>query len=540
MCPRCVLVSALAVAILAAGDAVALSDPVATRSGPVAGEAVGGDGGVRVYRGIPYAAPPVGELRWRPPQPPAAWQGVRDATEFGAPCMQLGRPDRPPMKGQSEDCLYLNVWTAAATADEKRPVMVWIHGGGLNNGTGRANGEAFARSGVVLVAISYRLNVFGFLAHPELSRESKHGVSGNYGFLDQLAALRWVRDNVSAFGGDPDNVTIFGESAGGTSVHVLLASPQSAGLFHRAISQSAWITPSIFNPLRTTDGRTGAEEVGERAGRLFATGDSELSLAELRAMPAERLRDAVLAHRRQLTTDGSKKRVRSTPFPVAIDGCFLFDEPVEVFRAGGQLDVPVIVGFNADEGSLYVVTQGFRSVEAYHAARRETFGVHADRLLELYPATTDDEMRAAVKEYVTDDWYAHGARIMMRGMAGVSSTGFMYYFTRPSPVRPALGAHHAAEIPYVFNTIDRSPKYGDADRELARFMQTYWVNFARTGDPNGEGLPEWPAYELSSELVLDLGDVIRPISKLRKEHLDFWDTIFHEQWPIRGRLTKEE
>jgi para-nitrobenzyl esterase len=497
----------------------------------VAGQAVGEEGAVRVYRGIPYAAPPVGELRWRPPQPSERWHGVLQATEFGAPCTQLGRPDRPPMPGQSEDCLFLNVWTAAETAEARRPVMVWIHGGGLNNGTARIDGEAFARSGVVLVAISYRLNVFGFLAHPELSAESGHGVSGNYGFLDQLAALEWVRDNIAAFGGDPQNVTVFGESAGGTSVHVLLASPLSEGLFHRAISESAWITPSIFSRLRTSDGTTSAEAVGERAAELFVSAEPGDVLAALRAMPAEELRDAVLEHRRALTSEEPAHRSRSAPFPVAVDDVLLPAYPVEVFRAGRQIDVPVIVGFNADEGSAYVRTQGFSSLEAYRAARRGVFGERADRVLELYPASDVDEMRLAVKEFVTDTWYAHGARIMMRGMARVPSKAFMFHFTRPSPVRPELGAHHAAEIPYVFNMLeDRSPKYGEADRELAHAMHAYWVNFARTGNPNGEGLPAWPVHEPGSELVLELGDVIRPVSDLRKDRLDFWDDLYQEIW----------
>jgi para-nitrobenzyl esterase len=410
--PPVLAVATLVVSALVAVDVGAITDPVITRSGKVAGQAVGDEGAVRVYRGIPYAAPPVGELRWRPPQPSERWHGVLQAREFGAPCMQLGRPDRPPTPGQSEDCLFLNVWTAAATADERRPVMVWIHGGGLNNGSARIDGEAFARSGVVLVAVGYRLNVFGFLAHPALSAESEHGVSGNYGFLDQQAALRWVRDNISAFGGDPDNVTVFGESAGGTSVHVLLASPLSAGLFERAISESAWITPTIFSRLRTSDGTTSAEAVGERAAKLFVSAESGDVLAALRAMPAEELRDAVLEHWRALISEEPASRSRSAPFPVAVDDVVLPEYPVEVFRAGQQLDVPAIVGFNADEGSAYVSTQGFPSLEAYRAARRETFGEHADRMLELYPATTDDEMRLAVKEFVTDTWYAHGARIM--------------------------------------------------------------------------------------------------------------------------------
>jgi carboxylesterase type B len=525
--PLPVAAASIVLALIAL-DVGALTDPVITHSGKVAGQAVGDDGVVRVYRGIPYAAPPVGELRWRPPKPPRPWQGVLQATEFGAPCLQLGRPDRPPMAGQSEDCLFLNVWTTAETVDAGLPVMVWIHGGGLNNGTARIDGEAFARSGVVLVAVSYRLNVFGFFAHPALSTDSEHGVSGNYGFLDQLAALRWVRDNIAAFGGDPANVTVFGESAGGTSVHVLLASPLSEGLFHRAISESAWITPSIFRPLRSTEKATGAEAIGERVARLLLDGDVEDPPAELRSMPAEALRDALLASRGVLYTDGPNEPPRSTPFPVAVDGFVLPDDPVKVFRAGTQLDVPLIVGFNADEGALYVITQGFRSLEDYVAARRATFGPHAERLLELYPAADVDEMRLAVKEYVTDTWYAHGARIMMRGMARVPSKAFMYHFTRPSPVRPALGAHHAAEIPYVFGNL--SDSYGEVDRELARTMHAYWVNFARTGDPNGEELPEWPAYDPETELVLELGEVIRPVSGLRKDRLDFWDGLFEELW----------
>ncbi len=495
------------IAVLAALATLPLAGPpqavdvVATENGPVEGLVLDEATGLRVFRGIPYAAPPVDELRWRPPEPASAWEGVRDATEFGPPCPQtpliaVMSGDRLPET--SEDCLYLNVWTGAESADAKLPVMVWIHGGGLAGGFAQQrvyDGEEFARSGVVFVSLNYRLGALGFFAHPELSAESDRDVSGNYGLLDQIAALRWVRRNVAAFGGDPERVTIFGESAGGTSVLALCASPLAAGLFHGAIAQSAWITPTNFAPLEA------AEEEGLALASRWLDGEDGGSVAALRALPADSLVRDVGA------------RYEPT---VAVDGWLLEDFAEDVFASGAQHDVPLIAGTTADEGSAFRTLFPHGSARAFRRGIEETYGEHAPAVLALYPAETRDDLREQVNRLITDEWFVRGTRAVLRGAAKLESRAWQYEFTRGNPALPALGAHHAVELPYVF---------GHAGDELGDAVHDAWVRFARTGDPNGGGLPTWPPFEPDTDLHLKLGDEVRVGTALRRSTCDALDRI---------------
>jgi para-nitrobenzyl esterase len=475
-------------AALAAGDAMA--DQVRTKEGLVEGLT---DAGVRVFRGIPYAAPPVGDRRWQAPQPAAAWKGVRKAIEFGPRCVQgpifddMVFRDRP-----SEDCLYLNVWTPARSTAEKMPVMVWIHGGGFQAGSAsepRQDGGRLARKGVVVVGINYRLGVFGFLAHPALTKESSRGASGNYGLMDQVAALRWVRDNVADFGGDPGNVTIFGESAGSFAVSALMASPLAHGLFHRAIGESgAYLGRSVLEQK--------ALAASEEKGSAFAASIGAGSLPALRAMPA----DAVL-----------QAALKVEPwFEPTVDGYVMPKPADDVYEAGEQSRVPLLAGWNADEVRASVVLAKDKpTAKSFTEQTRARFGPAADAVLKAYPAGSDAEALESAAALAGDMFIGYGTWkwIEIQGKTG-SSPVYRYSFDRKIPVAPGtkvegvpataadVGARHAGEIEYVFGALDTiaDTPWEPADRQLSDLMMTYWSGFARTGDPNGPGRPKWPRH----------------------------------------------
>jgi para-nitrobenzyl esterase len=478
----------LVVFLAAALGTAAIPDPVRLDSGLISG-ANGSPAGVRVFKGIPFAAPPVGALRWRPPQPVPHWDGARQADAFGPVCVQMpgaGRlnvavlPDGPPA---SEDCLYLNVWTAAASASERRPVMVWLYGGAFTEGAGSValyDGGRLAAKGAVVVTLNYRLGPFGFLAHPELSNESGRDASGNYGLMDAVAALRWVQKNITAFGGDPSNVTIFGQSAGAMMTAALTGSPEARGLFLRAISQSgAWMGVGRMAPMRTL---ASAEDEGAKAASAMGAP----SLADLRARPA----------------DDVQKRLRGAG--LIVDGWLIPEDLSKTFAGGRQHMVDVLVGSNEDEGSF--VPRGPTAAQ-FTSQARARWGDLADEFLKLYPAGTDAEAAASSQAAFRDEMTWH-MRLFAERQARLGRKAYVYYFTHdpPSaPGRPSLGAAHAAEIPYVFNNLTSlrlfpdgsSPERASAssvDRALGDMMSAYWVNFARTGDPNGAGLPPWPAY----------------------------------------------
>ncbi|QDV82159.1 carboxylesterase/lipase family protein [Planctomycetes bacterium TBK1r] len=486
---------------------------VQTRLGPVAGTA-SRDDSIEVFKGIPYAAPPVGHLRWRPPQPAAKWSDVRKCDKFAARSLQTN--NRP---NQSEDCLYLNVWTARERVREKRPVMVWIHGGGFTQGSGHQpgyDGTQLAKRGVVAVTINYRLGALGFMTHPALSAESPRGSSGNYAILDQIAALEWVRDNIANFGGDPENVTIFGESAGGTSIYLLTATPLSKGLFHRAILQSPWLDPVIFRDLKDENANgppaefDGEEQARKLLGSDAGNGDAEgdAVLAKLRAIPASEVLGKV------------KQR-----WPIATDGWVFPKPPHQIYADGEQHDIPVIVGTNRDEGTMFAPRKAFGgTLETYKQAMVERFGEHGDQVADFYaPKSQDDLWKVAVQQ-ITDVWFIQPSREFARAMDKQDTDVWMYHFTKP--VWGWMGAAHAAEIGYVFGNLEE-PKPDDA--ELSRAFMDYWVQFAKTGNPNVEGNPEWPRYTTAEDRHLVMDKAIDVDSGLRSEACNLLNDMRRER-----------
>lgn len=499
---------------------------IKTESGLVSG--TGSD--VRVYRGIPYAAAPVGPLRWRPPTPPPHWEGLRTGAEFGAACPQaLGAMlTGGKMPKQSEDCLTLNIWTPAQKAGEKLPVMVSIHGGGFVGGWSSLDaydGEGLARQGVVFVSMNYRLGVFGFLAHPALVKESPHQASGNYGLMDQVAALQWIQRNIAAFGGDPRRVTIFGESAGGSSVCYLLVSPLAKGLFHRAISQSA---QGIYLPM--TDGAKAAQ----------AGAQLNADIAALRTLSADELLKKV--------SQGSAAMPAGIQFQPIVDGWVLPDDPAALFEAGRAHRVPVIAGTNTDDGAAVMLftANPVRTVSAYRDYLKARFGESADRAFDLYPASSDAESRKASRQLATDANFLFGTRSVLLAMAR-ASRAYWYQFTRFDPVSRKLGTFgpmHGAEVGYVFGDPTKSlfsgtpflpggaEGFDETDRALSKAMSGAWVRFAKTGDPNGPQLPPWPAVDSRDPQYLEYGDSFQAGRGLRGPQMQFLTEYF-------GRLRRE-
>ena len=507
------------VATSAAADAPRARRIVAVDGGQITGVPPSPGDQVWIYKGIPYAAPPVGARRWRPPQALAPWTGVQEATKAAPACMQTKRPEGS-FYGQvvdemSEDCLYLNVWTAA-DENARAPVMVWIHGGGLTSGHGMEvtyDGAALARRGVVLVTINYRLGPLGYLSHPLLAAESERKASGNYGILDQIAALQWVQRNIPRFGGNPERVTIFGESAGSWSVHHLVASPLAKGLFHGAVGQSG----GGFGAFGAAYPKAQTEADGVQFVKALL-GDTEPTLAAMRAKSGEE----VLAVPR---APGS----RLSP---TIDGWVFPDSIRQIFADGRQNPVPVMVGSTADEGaSLGAGGAGAVSPNAFRAGARKTFGRLANTFLSTYPATNADEAMKSQVAAFTDQHFGWEMRTWARMTAARGIPAYAYFFSRvaPGPDAARLGAFHAGEIIYVFDNLGKSPfpyanrAYDDTDRQLSKQMASYWVNFAKTGNPNGDGLPPWPAYKRDQDEVLEFGDAIRVSRAVRAARLDFMD-----------------
>ena len=502
----------------------AQSRTVRTESGSISGALLEDDSSICVFKGIPYAAPPVGVLRWKPPQPAEPWKGVRDCDQFGNKCLQKVRKRTGPF---SEDCLFLNVWAPAKLPAEKLPVMVWIHGGGLTQGSAHEwgyMGDEIAKRDVILVSINYRLGAFGFLSHPALTAESEHGASGNYGILDQIHALKWVRDNIAAFGGDPGNVTIFGESAGGTSVYLLVASPLANGLFHKAILQSAWIDPKIFRDLKKTSYYgPSAEEVGvTEVSKLLDDTEVEAgnTLEQLRAIPAEQVLEKL------------KPRL-----PVVREGWLLPDFPSAIYAAGKHNQVPTIAGTNRDEGTMFTAAKVHESVEEHREAIGRRFPEQVGEVLELYGVDDESSIRDSVVQEITDVWFVRPTREYLRAMQAGESPAWMYHFTRNSRSWPWLKAAHAAEIPYVFNTLDET-KIDDVDRAIASAMIRYWTQFAQSGDPNAEGMVAWPAYDQKNDQHLEIGDELKPGQRLRAEACDLMDRVIDFQRQAKPETTK--
>lgn len=468
--------------------------------------------GIRVFKGIPYAAPPTGDLRWRPPQPPAKWNGVRKADKFSDSCMQALRRTGYPWTKEfmvqndaSEDCLCLNVWTGASAATEKRPVLVWIHGGAFYEGSGEIityDGEELAKKGLVVVTINYRLGIFGFYTHPELTKESPQHASGNYGLMDGVAALQWVQKNIAAFGGDPNLVTIAGQSAGAMAVHALTASPLAKGLFHRAIAESG------SGVGRRTKDLTASEQDGVK----WAETKGVTSLKELRAKSAADL-------------------MGGARFAPVVDGWFLPADPAAIFAQGKQNDVPMLTGLTADEGSASP-TYGKNKAEDFTKQAQQRFGAQAAAFLKLYPSNDQTQSGLSQKQSARDQglvsmylWASERAKTSR-------AKAYTYYFTRgiPWPEHPEFAAFHTGDLPYFFANLKYLDRPWEAvDRTLAETASTYWVNFAKTGNPNGKGLPNWPAFEAGQQVTMELGEKTgaRPVAE--QEKLAFFTQYFAQQ-----------
>ena len=468
----------------------AAATPVRTETGLVDGST---QDGVMVYKGVPYAAPPIGDLRWRDAQPAAPWAGVRQADHYSPECMQTGSyPLDAPPEPMSEDCLYLNIWKPQ-DATASLPVMVWIYGGGVDNGSGSVPlyaGDTLAKHGVVVVTFNYRLGVFGFLAHPELSKESPHHSSGDYGLLDQIAALKWVQRNIAAFGGDPRQVTVFGQSSGSISISALTASPLTRDLFQRVIGESG----GLFEPMELEPDLAlpGAEQQGLR----FAERAGAASLQALRAKSAAEL-----------------EKVDFGP-ALIVDGHAIPRDPYLVYREGKENPVSILIGSNADEGRLFF---GGMKVTAGNYA--EELGMQFPpllvKLLAPAPGTTDLQAQAAAAQFNTDMRF----RWDMWTWANLASTEgrhavYLYQFDRVPPYPASsryagLGATHGMEMPYVFGHLDpAAASWTAADQRLSDAMATYWTNFAKSGDPNGPGLPTWPRYTHADPRLLYLDSEI--------------------------------
>lgn len=512
----------LAVCVLA--GASGLDTIVRIDSGLVAGTGTA----VRVYRGIPYAAPPIGPLRWKPPQPVKPWKGIRVASSFPMNCPQI---QLTAASQHSEDCLGLNVWTPARSSSDRLPVMLWIHGGGFLIGAGSQSvydGESLAAQGVVLVTINYRLGVFGFFAHPALSHESPAGVSGNQGILDMVAALEWVKRNISAFGGDPNNVTIFGESAGGTAVCLLMVVPQATGLFNKVISESAAWMNMPFNHLKEpSNGRIPAETFGEKLTQKLGT-----DVAGLRNKTTAEIMKQI-----NLGELGGDAADRGESYLPVVDGQVIPDEPARLFATGKFHNVALIAGTNADEGTL-MGGPPVRNVAALRTWASKRFKDHSGDVLAVYTTATDADAYAAAALAEGDYMFLQGTRSVLRAVSKVNPNTYQYHFTRVNGIgrRIKWGAFHASEIPYVFDTLPDSAygtvptffgdfsadadSYNDQDKTLSKAMSAAWVRFAKTGDPNGPGLPAWSRFSTPSERYLELGDQIVAKQGLRTKQLD--------------------
>ena len=518
--PMKLFVGALLLAAPVLAATAGLSNIVKIDSGWVAGSG----NTIRVYKGIPFAASTAGDSRWKPPQPIAPWKGIRLAKTFPDNCPQMQIVPGP----QSENCLGLNVWTPARNSSDKLPVMVWIHGGGFQIGASSQSaydGEPLAAQGVVLVTINYRLGLLGFFAHPALNHESAQGVSGNYGLLDMIAALQWVHRNIAAFGGDPGNVTVFGESAGGTAVCLLMVMPQAEGLFQKVISESAaWMFGPISHLTESWYHRVSLTQFGEKLGPDIAALRAKSAAELIRSLPPP------------LTRNDAADRGEA--YMPVVDGWALPDDPARLFGTGKFHHAALIAGTNADEGTLLGGPR-VRSLEQLRRWAAEKVGSHADTLLALYPATTDTDAYNAAVQATGDLVFLYGTRSVLRAAAHANAKTFQYQFTRVNGVgrRTKWGSFHASEIPYVFETLPdsvygTSPQifgdfsvdadtYNEQDSRLSAAMSGAWVAFAKTGSPNGPGLTSWPAFSEGKESYMEFGDQIAAKQALHKARVDF-------------------
>jgi para-nitrobenzyl esterase len=456
------------------------------------------------FLGLPYAAAPVGPLRWRPPQPPSSWQGVREAGAFGP---DFPQPPMYALRGprQEEDALFLNVWTPDPDPAARLPVLVWVHGGGFSAGSGsepQNDGALLAAEGAVVVTINYRIGLYGFLAHPALGRESAEGVSGNYGLLDVLAALAWVRENIAVFGGDPGRLTAFGYSAGSASLSLLLTSPLARGAFDQAILQS----PGAGRPLAPL-------AMAEQAGRALGE-----DIAALRALPAEEIlaRTALLSPKvRGLTAPRVLRPIQ--------DGWVVPGDERAALRQGRIQPMPLLVGSNADEGSLLTRAWPCDTLAAWQEQVDTNFASFAPEAARMYAAGADQDARGKVAEMFADTQFNYGTRLLAQAMAAQESRTWRYVFLQ-RPAGQEDGPHHGDEVPYVFGTLPATAS--EEDRQLSGVMRKAWVRFAATGDPNGDGLPEWEAYRPREDNYLAFNAQPQRGAHWRAAQLDFMERFY--------------
>ena len=502
------------------------------------------DGGVRRFLGIPYAAPPVGDLRWRPPQPPANWDGVREAWGYGPAASQITPAPTSLYYGwettQSEDCLHLNVWTGSSSSEE-RPVLVWLHFGAFQFGSSSNplyDGTRLAAQGATVVTVGYRLGRLGFLAHPALTQESEHRSSGNYGLMDQLQALRWVQENIAAFGGDPGNVTLIGCSAGAHSAYCLRSSPLAAGLFHKVIAHSgAGFTHAIDGPGHPAAMQTLA--AAEQAGDELADALGVQTLAELRALPVEAILGVHLPRGAgvwnlsflppEITVGDA---AFDSGYPV-IDNHVLPVAPRDVWAAGNQIDVPMLAGSTGNESSGLPHVASLATYEEYV---RDVFAERAGEMLRLYPAATDDEARRASGQLFGDRMFTWATWTATRLHAQTGTTPvYAFRFMHEPPLPPDSDiaerdnarAFHGAEIPYLFGTFGAWDwPWTAQDQRLGEVLSAAWLRFARTGDPNGAGLVDWPVFDAASPSALHLDTEPRMAPIPDRERLDLWDGYY--------------
>lgn len=488
---------------LSVGETVTLETP----QGKLIGETTGPDNQVMSFKGIPYAAPPIGDRRWKTPAPPRSWAGELMATDFGPNCIQAPYPEGSfyyrAERLSSEDCLYLNVWSKQS-AETDKPVMVWIHGGALTRGSGATptyDGSNLAMKDVVLVTINYRLGVFGYFAHPQLRDESANHSAGNYGILDQIQALQWVQDNISAFGGDPDNVTIFGESAGSWSVNFLAASPLAAGLFHKAIGESG----AKLDPRRTL------EEAAEQ-GQNLASALNASSLSQLRAIPALELLAG--AAENGFRTDG------------VVDGWVLPDQPYTLFAEGRHNRTPVLIGYNAEEGTTLGALAGIpENDDIYISRARSRYGDLASEFLDIYPSS---DLRGSTLDSYRDGSFGWNMMTWAKMTARQGDDAYLYFFSYAPPTGASddLGAYHAAEIAYAFDNVHTlSGNTSEVDIEVADTLSNYWVQFAKTGNPNGAGQAQWPRFTEQNLDHMVLDSSAQPATNLSPAAWGFFDKV---------------